>query len=126
MATTKSFNSTAIGKLSQSRLDRLASAPVRDLPKPAPVTLEMLLGPDYEVAKVREQIAAHLGRFQHHSTSDVANVAYFIYRRLTHEPGAQVPFIAFALAYNSEARREGKPEIPYANLLRCLASIAQR
>jgi hypothetical protein len=124
MATSNSFNSTAIGKSAQDRLDLLASAPVRALPPPAPVTLEMLLGPDYDAGKVREQIAAHLARFQHHSTSDVANVAYFLYRRLTHEAGAQLPFISFAFAYNTDARQLAKPELPYATVLRCMASIA--
>ena len=102
----------------------MASAPVRVLPNAPPLTLEMLLEPDYEAGKVREQIAAHLARFQHHSTSDVANVAYFLYRRLTHEAGAQLPFSTFAFAYNIDAQQLGKPELPYATLLRCLASIA--
>jgi hypothetical protein len=124
MDPSNSFNSSAIGKSAQNRLEQLAAAPVRALPKPAPVALEMLLGPDYDAGKVREQIAAHLGRFQHYSTSDVANVAYFVYTRLEHEAGVQIPFIAFALAYNGEARQLGKPELPYATLLRSLASIA--
>jgi hypothetical protein len=123
MSPSSSFNTTAIGRSAQGRLEKSEAGPVRVLQKPPPVTLEMLLGADYDAGKVREQIAAHLGRFQHHSTSDVANVALFVSTRMKHQPGAKVPFVQFALAFNKEARRLGKPELPYSVLLRSLARI---
>lgn len=58
------------------------------------------------------------------TTSDVANVAFFLYRHMIHEPGAEVPFISFAFAYNTSARELGNPELPYATLLGSMARIA--
>lgn len=73
-------------------------------------------GGDAAIDAARKEIRVHLGRFQHWSYSDAANLALFAAQHLQADRDAEIDMLTLLEAFNSRAEALGKPGMSLSDI----------